>query len=36
VKGDLTSHSIIIAEGVRFSGRCTMLDEDPVQEPEAR
>jgi len=36
VKGDLTSHSIIIAEGVRFSGRCTMLDEDPVSEPDAR
>jgi len=36
VKGDLTSHSIIIADGVRFSGRCTMLDEDPGQEPDAR
>lgn len=36
VKGDLTSHSITIAEGVRFSGRCTMLDEDPAQEPDAR
>ena len=30
VKGDLTSSSIVIEDGVRFSGRCTMLDEDPV------
>jgi len=27
VKGDLTSSAIMIEEGVRFSGRCTMLDE---------
>ena len=27
VRGDLTSHAVIIEEGVRFSGRCTMLDE---------
>ena len=27
VKGDLTASAIIIDEGVRFSGRCTMLDE---------
>lgn len=27
VKGDLTSSAIMIDEGVRFSGRCTMLDE---------
>jgi cytoskeletal protein CcmA (bactofilin family) len=28
VKGDLTSHAIVIDEGVRFSGKCTMLDEN--------
>ena len=28
VKGDLISHAIVIDEGVRFSGRCTMLDEN--------
>ena len=28
VRGDLTSHAIVIDEGVRFSGRCTMLDEN--------
>lgn len=27
VKGDLTSSAIVIEEGVRFSGRCTMIDE---------
>jgi cytoskeletal protein CcmA (bactofilin family) len=27
VRGDLTSSAIMIDEGVRFSGRCTMLDE---------
>lgn len=27
VHGDLTSHAIVIDEGVRFTGRCTMLDE---------
>lgn len=27
VKGDLTASAIVIDEGVRFSGRCTMLDE---------
>jgi cytoskeletal protein CcmA (bactofilin family) len=27
VKGDLTSSAIVMEEGVRFSGRCTMLDE---------
>ena len=27
VKGDLTSSAIVIEDGVRFSGRCTMLDE---------
>ncbi len=27
VRGDLTSHAVMIDEGVRFSGRCTMLDE---------
>ena len=27
VKGDLTSSAVVIEEGVRFSGRCTMLDE---------
>jgi cytoskeletal protein CcmA (bactofilin family) len=27
VRGDLTSHAVIIEEGVRFTGRCTMLDE---------
>jgi cytoskeletal protein CcmA (bactofilin family) len=27
VRGDLTSHSVVIEDGVRFSGRCTMLDE---------
>lgn len=27
VHGDLTSHAVMIEEGVRFSGRCTMLDE---------
>lgn len=27
VKGDLTSSAIVIDEGVRFSGRCTMIDE---------
>ncbi|MGH7724213.1 MAG: bactofilin family protein [Candidatus Eiseniibacteriota bacterium] len=33
VRGDLTSHSIVIEEGVRFSGRCTMLDEgNPTDE----
>ncbi|MEP7027512.1 MAG: polymer-forming cytoskeletal protein [Candidatus Eisenbacteria bacterium] len=32
VRGDLTSHAIVIDEGVRFSGRCTMLDENPNQE----
>ena len=30
VKGDLTSSAIMIEEGVRFSGRCTMLDETGV------
>ena len=33
VRGDLTSHAIVIDEGVRFSGRCTMLDENPNNEP---
>lgn len=33
VRGDLTSHAIVIDEGVRFSGRCTMLDESPAGEP---
>ena len=28
VKGDLTSHAIVIDEGVRFSGRCTSLDDE--------
>lgn len=28
VNGDLTSHAIVIDEGVRFSGRCTMLEEN--------
>lgn len=28
VKGDLTASAVMIDEGVRFSGRCTMLDED--------
>jgi cytoskeletal protein CcmA (bactofilin family) len=32
VKGDLTSHAIVIDEGVRFSGRCTMLDENTTTE----
>ncbi len=36
VKGDLTSHSIVIGEGVRFTGRCTMLDENTPGEGEAR
>jgi len=36
VKGDLTSHSIVIGEGVRFTGRCTMLDENTQGEGEAR
>jgi cytoskeletal protein CcmA (bactofilin family) len=27
VKGDITASAIVIDEGVRFSGRCTMLDE---------
>lgn len=27
VKGDLTSSAIVIEDGVRFTGRCTMLDE---------
>lgn len=27
VKGDITSSAVVIDEGVRFSGRCTMLDE---------
>jgi cytoskeletal protein CcmA (bactofilin family) len=27
VHGDLTSHAVVIEEGVRFTGRCTMLDE---------
>ena len=36
VKGDLTSHSIVIGEGVRFTGRCTMLDESAQGEGEAR
>ena len=27
VKGDLTASAVMIDEGVRFSGRCTMLDE---------
>lgn len=35
VRGDLTSHSIVIEDGVRFSGRCTMLDEsEPTSTPE--
>jgi len=33
VRGDLTSHAIVIDEGVRFSGRCTMLDENITGEP---
>ena len=33
VRGDLTSHAIVIDEGVRFSGRCTMLDEGGSGEP---
>ena len=32
VKGDLISHAIVIDEGVRFSGRCTMLDENTTGE----
>jgi cytoskeletal protein CcmA (bactofilin family) len=32
VKGDLTASAIMIDEGVRFSGRCTMLDEGGVGE----
>lgn len=28
VHGDLTSHAIVIEDGVRFSGRCTMLEEE--------
>jgi cytoskeletal protein CcmA (bactofilin family) len=28
VKGDLISHAIVIDEGVRYSGKCTMLDEN--------
>jgi cytoskeletal protein CcmA (bactofilin family) len=36
VKGDLTSHAIVIGEGVRFTGRCTMLDEEIPGEAEAR
>jgi cytoskeletal protein CcmA (bactofilin family) len=35
VRGDLTSHAIIIDEGVRFSGRCTMLDENATAEPKS-
>ena len=35
VRGDLTSHAIVIDEGVRFSGRCTMLDENTTSEPKA-
>jgi cytoskeletal protein CcmA (bactofilin family) len=36
VRGDLTSHAVIIEEGVRFSGRCTMLDEaDSLRENSA-
>ena len=27
VRGDLTSHAVAIEDGVRFTGRCTMLDE---------
>jgi cytoskeletal protein CcmA (bactofilin family) len=33
VKGDLTSSAIVIEEGVRFSGRCTMLDESGTTGP---
>ncbi len=33
VKGDLTSSAIVIEEGVRFSGRCTMLDESGPTSP---
>ena len=33
VKGDLTSSSIVIEDGVRFSGRCTMLDESVSSSP---
>jgi cytoskeletal protein CcmA (bactofilin family) len=32
VKGDLISHAIVIDEGVRFSGRCTMLEENSTTE----
>jgi cytoskeletal protein CcmA (bactofilin family) len=35
VKGDLISHAIVIDEGVRFSGRCTMLDENSTVETSA-
>lgn len=33
VKGDMTSSAVVIDEGVRFSGRCTMLDEGAGTEP---
>jgi cytoskeletal protein CcmA (bactofilin family) len=33
VKGDLTSHAIVMEEGVRFSGSCVMLDEATGGEP---
>ena len=36
VKGDLTASAIMIDEGVRFSGRCTMLDEHPVESAATR
>jgi cytoskeletal protein CcmA (bactofilin family) len=35
VKGDLTASAIMIDEGVRFSGRCTMLDEGQSVESSA-
>ena len=35
VKGDLTSHAVVIDEGVRFSGKCTMLDENASAENSA-
>ena len=39
VKGDLTSSAIVIEDGVRFTGRCTMLDESAASasgEPASR
>jgi cytoskeletal protein CcmA (bactofilin family) len=35
VRGDLTASAIMIDDGVRFSGRCTMLDEAVSTDPYA-